>query len=104
MRSIYEQITDDYLNGRTNVPTRLERATAEIAMLRQAIERVVAVPPTGFSEKNDCIQCRNGTINVGTAVDPEPGPCPACCCELHQERHPDCMEALRRALTSTEVK
>lgn len=51
-------------------------------------------PPTTIPMKEDCTACYYGTINVGSAIDPEPGPCPACACEFHREPHADCMMAL----------
>lgn len=74
-----------------------------VGKLRDAAERVTQTPPTVIPVVEECAYCINGQVNIGTAVDPEPGPCPRCSCELHQEPHADCLVELRNALQAGSV-
>lgn len=75
------------------------RKLAEVAeRMAGVVRHLDAESPTAIPATEDCGWCYEGTINIGTAIDPEPGPCPRCRCEFHYEAHEDCFRVARAVL------
>jgi len=101
-----ETATGEAVERREFVFLAVEQAIVEEAValheeLVEVLRAVLSPAPTVIPpvDPESCAACGGrGQVNIGTPVDPEPGPCPQCSCDIHRENHPDCIVAAERLL------
>lgn len=92
---IIAEVADETEERNQRLEARVATLQEEKWVLAAALNRLVF--PDTLPEVEDCY-CHMGTVNVGSPGDPEPGPCPLCVCEIHQQRHGNCAANAEAAL------